>query len=56
MVKEAELRKKQHDACKKNDMKAFMSNLELDSLYAELDDEIVDNDDAFMDMLERVIE
>lgn len=56
MMKEAELRKRQYEACQRDDMQAFMSNLELDNLYSELDDDNVDNDDAFMDMLERVIE
>lgn len=56
MMQEALLRKKQQDACKRDDMQSFMTNLELDNLYNELDDEVVDNDDAFMDMLERVIE
>jgi hypothetical protein len=55
-MREAVLRKNQQDACKRDDMQAFMTNLELDNLYGQLDDEIVDNDDAFMDMLERVIE
>jgi hypothetical protein len=56
MMQEAMLRKKQQDACQRNDMQSFMSNLELDNLYSQIDDEAVDNDDAFMDMLERVIE
>ena len=56
MMKEAVLRKKQQEACRRDDMQAFMTNLELDNLYGQLDDELVDNDDAFMDMLERVIE
>ncbi|CAB9526850.1 Heat stress transcription factor [Seminavis robusta] len=63
MTKEAEMRKKQVAACKqvdtppkRDDLQAFMSNLELDSLYAEIDDDHMENDDAFMDMLERVIE
>ena len=56
MMKEAVLRKKQQEACKRDDMRAFMTNLELDNLYGQLDDEVVDNDDAFMEMLERVIE
>lgn len=56
MMKEAVLRKKQQEACKRDDMQAFMTNLELDNLYGQLDDELVDNDDSFMDMLERVIE
>jgi len=28
----------------------------LDNLYSEIDNDRMDNDDAFMDMLERVIE
>jgi hypothetical protein len=56
MMKEALLRKKQQEACQRDDMQSFMTNLELDGLYNELYDEVVDNDDAFMDMLERVIE
>ena len=56
MMKEAQLRNRQYEACQRDDMQAFVSNLELDNLYSELDDDNVDNDDAFMDMLERVIE
>lgn len=56
MAREAELRKKQVDACQRDDMQAFMTNLELDNLYSEIDDERMDDDGAFMDMLERVIE
>jgi hypothetical protein len=56
MAKEAETRKKQVDACQRDDMQAFMTNLELDNLYSEIDDEKMDDDHAFMDMLERVIE
>ena len=46
----AHLRKKQDD-----DMQNFMSTLELDNLYSGLDDATMDNDDAFMTMLERVV-
>ena len=47
MMKEAMLRKRQQEACKRDDMQAFMTNLELDNLYGQLDDELVDNDDSF---------
>lgn len=56
MMKEAELRKRQEEACKRDDMQSFMNNLELDNLYSQLDDELVDDDKNFMDMLERVLE
>jgi len=62
MAQEAEVRKQQVEACQKQQQmrfpsqEAFMSNLELDNLYSEIDNDRMDNDDAFMDMLERVIE
>jgi hypothetical protein len=56
MVKEAQLRTKQIEACQRNDMEAFMTNLELDNLYSEIDEEAMDSDDTFLDMLERIVE
>jgi len=37
-------------------MQSFMSNLELDNLYVQLDDDMVDDYQNFMEMLEQVIE
>ena len=51
LTKGNELRKKQQDT----GMQTFMSTLELDNLYSGLDDATMDNDDAFMAMLERVV-
>ena len=56
LIKEAQLRKRQQEAVKREDVQTFMSDQELDNLYVHLDDAVVDNDDAFMDMLERVLE
>jgi hypothetical protein len=56
MMNEAQLRKRQVEACQRNDMEGFMINLELDNLYSEIDEEAMDSDDAFMEMLERIIE
>jgi HSF-type DNA-binding len=56
IMKEAQLRTRQIEACRRNDMEAFMTSLELDSLYSEIDEEAMDSDDTFMDMLERIIE
>lgn len=50
LTEEASLRKKQEE-----DMQNFMSTMELDNLYSGLDDATMDNDDAFMTMLERVV-
>jgi hypothetical protein len=56
IMKEAQLRTRQIEACRRNDMEVFMTSLELDSLYSEIDEEAMDSDDTFMDMLERIIE
>ena len=56
MMQEAQLRKKQYEACQQDDMQAFVSNLQLDSLCGHLDDQIMDDDESFIAMLERVIE
>lgn len=56
MMQEAQLRKKQYQACQEDDMQAFVSNLQLDSLCANMDDQTMDDDVAFISILEKIVE
>lgn len=56
LVREAQLRTKQYQACQRDDMQDFVSSLHLDNFYDDLEDQIMDDDDAFINMLQRIIE